>query len=145
MSIRVCVVVLAFLLGLGCSEVETGVSPTPASHPSVILTSKWLDANWGSMASSLVAEGMRRGMALDDRASEKVRPSIAVYYEDPNWIEVEEGRRYEVPLDLSFSAVLASGMTFSGEMSFTLTADVKAGTVESDADFSTAELRLEDE
>ena len=156
------------LLGMGCSgdseeravstpvpqsaetpapELETGAPPPPVSHPAMVLASEWLDENWGNMAASFVAEGLDRGLELGSRAdyaAEKVRPSITVYYDDPNWVEVGDGL-YRVPLDLSFSTVLedavpGSEVTFSGEMSFSLVADTGDQGIESDADFSAVDL-----
>ena len=156
------------LLGLGCSgdpeervvatpvlqsavtptpELETGAPPPPVPHPAMALTSEWLNDNWGNMAASLVAEGLDRGLEMGSRAdyaAEKVKSSITVYYDDPNWVEVGEGL-YRVPLDLSFSTVLEdavpeSEVTFSGELSFSLVADTGDQSIESDANFSTAEL-----
>ena len=129
------------------SELETGAAPLPVRHPAMVLTSEWLNDNWGNMAASLVGEGLDRGLELGpraDHAAEMVEPSITVHFDDPNWVEVGEGL-YRVPLDLSFSAVLEdavpeSEVTFSGEMSFSLSVDTGDQSIESDADFSAAEL-----
>ena len=124
-----------------------GAPPTPVLHPAMALASEWLGDNWGNLAVSLVTEGIARDLGLEARAdyvAEEVEPALVITYEDPNYAEVSEDV-YRVPVTLTFSALLEelvpqSEMTFSGELPFSLMVDVGDRSVESDADFNSAEL-----